>query len=93
MPKLSDADEQEFQSWYQTTSKDLGLHPNPDAKEHYYDYRGYWNALRNREVLPPQYQPEHRQIRFPDEYKLPGHPEPAHGVYDHSIDRQLNEEE
>ena len=32
-------EEKEFQSWYQDWSKKLGLNPDPDDPQHFYDYR------------------------------------------------------
>ena len=59
-----------FDKWYQYVSTTLGLDPNPDAPEHHYDYRGYYDDLvkqgKQYEVIAPGF-------HFPDTYKLPGH--------------------
>jgi len=55
--------EKEFQAWHKKRAKKLGLNPDPDNPNHFYDYRGAW--LKG-----------HRTItgHLPDTYKLPGHP-------------------
>ena len=45
--------------------------PNPDAPEHYYDYRGYYDQLINEGKQNEDITPD---THFPDTYKLPGHP-------------------
>lgn len=69
--KLSDAQEQEFRAWYNGYATITGMNPNPDAPQHYYDYRGWWKTgdipsieelMRNPDV--------HGDSRF----KMPGHP-------------------
>lgn len=59
-----------FDKWYQYVSTTLGLDPNPDAPEHYYDYRSYYDDLvkqgKQYELITPDFS-------FPDTYKLPGH--------------------
>ena len=59
-----------FNKWYKHVSTTLGLDPNPDAKEHYYDYRGFYNELVNQ---GKQYELVTPDFHFPDTYKLPGH--------------------
>lgn len=44
-----------------------GLNSNPDEKEHYYDYRGYW---KNGPEPMSLFTLEH----LPDKWKTPGHP-------------------
>lgn len=60
-----------FDNWYKYVAQVKGLDPNPDAKEHYYDYRGYYDDLvkqgKQYDVITPD-------THFPDTYKLPGHP-------------------
>lgn len=68
-PKWGD-EEKEFLNWYDRYSRSQNLDPNPDAKEHYYDYRAYW---KNR--TPEQMNDEWKLgNHLPDTYKKPGHP-------------------
>ena len=63
--KLTPEEEEEFQKWYATYATINGLSKDPDKKEHYYDYRGYWK----NESRPAVLWGEH----LPDTYKRPGH--------------------
>lgn len=63
-------DEEGFQKWYSATSKKLHLDPNPDAKEHYYDHRAFYRAMKNGEVISPDKPGGH----FDSRWKLDGHP-------------------
>lgn len=65
LTKLSPEEEKKFQEDYAKYSKNTGMNPNPDKKEHYYDYRGLWKETGK---LPEA--GEHGDSR----YKLPGHP-------------------
>lgn len=67
---LPDDDEAKFQEWYQRYALNHNLNPNPDAREHYYDYRGYWDANRVNPDLELSLSGDH----FPDTWKTPGHP-------------------
>lgn len=60
-----------FDNWYKYIAQVKGLDPNPDAKEHYYDYRGYYDDLVKQ---GKQYDVITADTHFPDTYKLPGHP-------------------
>lgn len=64
--KLDPDREKNFQSWYKRTSKELGLDPDPDSYQHYYDYRGYYAENGDAPMTAGQH--------FTDKYKLPGHP-------------------
>lgn len=67
---LTGDEEKAFRSWYDRYSRSQNLDPNPDAKEHYYDYRTYW---KNR--TPEQMNNEWKLgNHLPDTYKKPGHP-------------------
>ena len=67
---LTGDEEKQFRDWYDRYSRSHDLNPNPDVKEHYYDYRGYW---KNR--TPEQANIEWQlDSHLPDTYKLPGHP-------------------
>lgn len=66
--KLSDDEEEKFQEWYKHYSEGWNVNRDPDAEEHYYDYRGFWKA-----------QPEYWPLagwdgHLPDTWKTPGHP-------------------
>lgn len=64
--KLTPEEEARFRKWYEATAATLGLDADPDSKEHYYDYRGYWKENGDNANLKTG---DH----FPDTYKLPGH--------------------
>lgn len=67
---LTGDEEKAFRNWYDRYSRYQNLDPNPDAKEHYYDYRTYW---KNR--TPKQMNDEWKlDNHLPDTYKMPGHP-------------------
>lgn len=67
---LTGDEEKAFRDWYDRYSRSQNLDPNPDAKEHYYDYRTYW---KNR--TPEQKNDEWKLgNHLPDTYKKPGHP-------------------
>lgn len=67
---LTGDEEKAFRDWYDRYSRSQNLDPNPDAKEHYYDYRTYW---KNR--TPEQMNDEWKLgNHLPDTYKMPGHP-------------------
>ena len=67
--KLTPEEESEFQKWYRYYSSATWNDPNPDAKEHYYDYRGYWKEF----VKDNPYQILTKDTHLYDKYKLPGH--------------------
>ena len=67
---LTGDEEKAFRTWYDRYSRSQNLDPNPDAKEHYYDFRTYW---KNR--TPEQMNDEWKLgNHLPDTYKMPGHP-------------------
>lgn len=68
-PRVKDED---FDRWYAYVSKALNLDPNPDAPEHHYNYREYYNDV----VAPSgnQYAVIPVGFHFPDKYKTVGHP-------------------
>jgi len=73
--KLAPAEEAKFRDWYREMATRNRLCPDPDDPRHYYDYRGYWKEYL---PLPGSHGTltEHGDYRFPDRYKLPGHPNP-----------------
>jgi hypothetical protein len=67
IPKTTLAPDKEtqFQTDYKSWSDSSGMNPNPDAPEHFYDYRGAWQSGS---------MPTKKGGHWPDTYKLPGHP-------------------
>ena len=63
-------DDGEFRDWYAMLAKRLGLAPNPDDPEHYYDYRALWEDVKAKRAKQPDAPGGH----FPSKYKKPGHP-------------------
>ena len=59
-----------FYKWYQYYSRVTNSDPNPDAPEHHYDYRGYFDEIESKQH---QYDVITPDIHLPDTYKLPGH--------------------
>jgi hypothetical protein len=57
-------DEADFQRWYQKWAELLGLDPDPDAPEHYYDYRAAFRAG----AMPDT------EGHWPSTFKREGHP-------------------
>lgn len=65
MDSLRDYEEEvDFQRWYAINAKKFGLNPDPDAPEHYYDYRAAYKA---GEGPGPD-------GHWPSKYKREGHP-------------------
>ncbi len=67
MPNASDNEilqEAEFRDWYSQRAKTLGLDPNPDAPEHFYDYRAAHRAGAEPDTTG----------HWPSEFKREGHP-------------------
>ena len=62
--------EKAFRDWYDTYARAHNLDLNPDAKEHYYDYRAYYKN-RTKEQANEEWKLD---SHLPDTYKLPGHP-------------------
>lgn len=69
--KWTKKDEKDFQEWYASVSNRLGLNPDPDDSEQYYDYRLFWkeNPKDAQKMLNAE-----EGSHFTDRYKLPGHP-------------------
>lgn len=57
-------DEVEFQKWYAKHAKRLGINPNPDDPNHFYDYRAAYRS--GAEPGPDNH--------WPSAFKLEGHP-------------------
>ena len=67
---LTGDEEKAFRDWYDRYSRSQNLDPNPDAKEHYYDYRTYWKNRTEQQKNDEWKLGNH----LPDTYKMPGHP-------------------
>lgn len=63
-------DENQFQSWYVPLATKLGIDLNPDDKDHFYDYRKFYQDMQAGKVIPPDQPGGH----FPSTYKTEGHP-------------------
>lgn len=63
-------EEKNFRDWYDTYARAHNLDLNPDAKEHYYDYRAYYKN-RTKEQANEEWKLD---SHLPDTYKMPGHP-------------------
>ena len=67
---LTGDEEKAFRTWYDRYSRSQNLDPNPDVKEHYYDYRTYWKNRTEQQKNDEWKLGNH----LPDTYKKPGHP-------------------
>ena len=56
--------EEEFRRWYSEKAGKLGLSPDPDDPEHFYDYRAAFRAGASQDASG----------HWPSQFKLPGHP-------------------
>lgn len=63
-------EEKAFRTWYDRYSRSQNLDPNPDSKEHFYDYRTYWKNRTEQQKNDEWKLGNH----LPDTYKMPGHP-------------------
>jgi hypothetical protein len=62
--------EAEFLAWYQRVAARLRIDPNPDAPDHFYDYRAFYRDMLAGKVTSPDRPGGH----FTSTYKLAGHP-------------------
>jgi hypothetical protein len=62
-------DEEEFKRWYAQWAGKTGLDPNPDAPEHFYDYRAAYRA-----GAKPSVDPRDGFHHWPSQYKADNHP-------------------
>lgn len=72
-------DEAAFREWYKGWAAKTGINPDPDSPGHLYDYRAAYKA-----GAVPTWQPEHKQFRWPDRYKMGGYEQ----KYPHTEDLQ-----
>lgn len=59
-----------FQNWFADTSRKLDLSPDPNDPENYYDYRGFYDAMKRGEFKSPDQPGGH----WPSVFKDPNHP-------------------
>jgi hypothetical protein len=59
-----------FQNWFGPVAQKLDLSPDPNDPENYYDYRGFYDAMKRGEVKSPDQPGGHWDSRFKD----PNHP-------------------
>lgn len=64
MTTLTDKKERLFQRWYAGWAAKLGIDPNPDNPQHYYDYRAAWLDGATPDETG----------HWPSKFKLEGHP-------------------
>lgn len=63
-PQVTSDDESRFQAWYQSRVQRLGLNPNPDDPQHFYDYRAAFRAGAEPDQAG----------HWPSQFKREGHP-------------------
>ena len=56
--------ERKFQTWYKLWAGRLGINKDPDEPEHYYDYRGAYDAGAE----------PNEEGHWPSKFKRKGHP-------------------
>ncbi len=83
--------ENAYQGWYGPLAKMLGLDPNPDAPEHHYDHRAFFQAMKEGRAVSPDRPGGH----FPSEFKTDGHPrtyltDPTGRVFDTRTARYMD---
>jgi hypothetical protein len=67
---MPDFDEAAFRKWFDPAMKQLKLSPDPDDPEAFYDYRGFYNAMKQGKYRSPTEPGQH----WPSEFKDPNHP-------------------
>jgi len=71
---LASEEEPQFKTDYEDYAKRNKLNADPDAPEHFYDYRGAWKAGKFKAGQPGEVSPQDGKEHLPDDWKLPGHP-------------------
>lgn len=66
--------EQAFMNWYRPMAMSQGLNLDPSAPQHMYDMRGFYQSGMNSGPDVMDVGPTGPRTHFPDEFKLPGHP-------------------
>lgn len=64
LPSKSSTDEPAFKEWYADRSSKLGINPNPDDPQHFYDYRAAFRSGAEPDSSG----------HWPSQFKQPGHP-------------------
>ena len=85
LTELGPRQERKFQEEYSRVSRTLGLSPNPDDPQHFYDYRGLFKETGHLGVGP--------QKHFPSKFKLAGHPNLIVGGIDTRTGQIVSDEE
>ena len=62
--RLSLIDEISFMNWYEPIARKWGINENPDAPEHFYDFRAAFLGGANPDATG----------HWPSKFKKPGHP-------------------
>lgn len=65
-------DEMAFRAWYVPLAMKLGISPDPDDPQHFYDHRAFYRDMKAGK--PGIVSPDKPGGHFPSDYKLPGHP-------------------
>lgn len=72
---LSPDREDSFMKDWQAFASLYNLARNPDDPEHYYDYRGFWDANKKSSAVNPfTWETKSTDGHLPDTWKTPGHP-------------------
>lgn len=67
--------EDAFMKDWQAFASLYNLARNPDDPEHYYDYRGFWDANKKSSAVNPfTWETKSTDGHLPDTWKTPGHP-------------------
>ena len=70
---LQDDEEEQFKKWYERFSEAQRIDKNPDDPRHFYDYRGYWKAMKEGRSHGGIDEAS-GEYHLPDEFKIGGHP-------------------
>ncbi len=66
---LTKKQEEQFLLWYMQIAEELNLNTNPDDVRHFYDYRGFFNAMQEGTA-----EIDKTTNHFPSKWKKEGHP-------------------
>ena len=59
-----DSKEEKFRDWYGDVSSTLDIDPDPYAKEHYYNYPAFYDAVQSGEAVSPDKPGGHWSSQF-----------------------------
>ena len=68
LTQLGPQKEQAFQSWYKDLSSRIGLNPNPDDQQHFYDYRGAFQAGTGEPGADQHFTSRFKTMGHPNQY-------------------------